>query len=144
MTPGDRREFMRRGAALLALALVPGCAALMTRRVGIDAGRIHLDLRQYPELGEPGGTLRLLPDGWQDLLYVLALGQGEFAALSPICTHLGCTVDIEGERLVCPCHGSTYDRAGRVLVGPAERDLRRFPARLTSDGALVIEVGGTA
>jgi Rieske Fe-S protein len=71
---------------------------------------------------------------------VLALGDGAFSALSPICTHLGCTVDIQGARLVCPCHGSTYDREGKVLLGPAERALTRMPARLSADGILTIDL----
>jgi Rieske Fe-S protein len=114
----------------------------MTRRVPLADGRVQLDLRQYPELSEPGGALRLLPDGWTDPLYVLALATGGFVALSPICTHLGCTVEMSGPRLVCPCHGSTYDREGNVLQGPAERPLRRFPSRLAPDGLLIIEVEG--
>lgn len=142
MTACDRRDFVRLGTAALAAALLPGCASLMTRPVPVEGGRVRLDLRQYPELTEPGGALRLLPHGWTDPLYVLSLQEGQFAALSPICTHLGCTVEMNGERLVCPCHGSTYDREGTVLQGPAERPLRRFASRTTAEGLLVIEVGG--
>jgi Rieske Fe-S protein len=72
---------------------------------------------------------------------VLRLDDGQFAVISPICTHQGCTVDIQGPRLVCPCHGSTYDREGRVLRGPAQRSLTRFTTAV-SDGALVIDVAG--
>jgi Rieske Fe-S protein len=142
MTTWDRRGFVRIGTAVLAAVLTSGCASLMTRRVPLAGGRVELDLRQYPELTEPGGALRLLPDGWTDPLYVVSLASGQLVALSPICTHLGCTVEVSGQRLVCPCHGSTYDREGNVLQGPAERPLRRFPLRLTSDGLLVIDVEG--
>lgn len=142
MTTYDRRDFVRVGTVALAAALLPGCASLITRPVPVDGGLVRLDLRQYPELTEPGGALRLLPDGWTDPLYVLTLRDGQFAALSPICTHLGCTVEMNGERLVCPCHGSAYDREGTVLQGPAERPLRRFPSRTTAEGLLVIDVGG--
>ena len=69
---------------------------------------------------------------------MLRLDNGQFAVISPICTHQGCTVDIQGPRLVCPCHGSTYDREGRVLRGPAERSLAHFTATV-SDGVLVID-----
>ena len=73
-------------------------------------------------------------------MFILVVGERHFAALSPICTHLGCTVEIQGDRLVCPCHGSTYDREGRVLRGPAERALHRYPATLTGDGVLEIDL----
>lgn len=136
----DRREFMRSGAAALAIVMLPGCASLVTRPVPLDNGRIRLSLRQHPELGEPRGSLRLMPDGWSDPLFLLALEGGGYAALSSICTHRGCTVDLGGPGLACPCHGSQYDREGQVTRGPASRALTRYPVRVSGD-ELVIEVG---
>src|SRR5512145_3085904 len=123
--PCDRRAFVRSGGAALAIALLPACASLVTRRVPLENGRIRLSLRQHPELGEPRGSLRLIPEGWEDPVCLLALDCGGFAALSSICTHRGCTVDISGQGLACPCHGSQYDREGRVTRGPASRALTR-------------------
>lgn len=42
------------------------------------------------------------------------------------CTHLGCPLLDQMEnkhRLFCPCHGSIYDTAGRILSGPASQNL---------------------
>ncbi len=47
-------------------------------------------------------------------------------ALSLICTHLGCTVSVTPDGMVCPCHGSRFDRNGKVLTGPAQRSLARL------------------
>lgn len=47
-------------------------------------------------------------------------------ALGLVCTHLGCTVTVSDEGLACPCHGSRFDRQGRVLTGPADRPLPRM------------------
>jgi len=50
---------------------------------------------------------------------------GALHAVSPRCTHMGCTVDWnEAERTWdCPCHGSRYDFDGHVIHGPAQKDL---------------------
>lgn len=102
---------------------------------------MRLALRNHPELQRPGGALQLRLEGSGRLLYVLGLEDGGYAALSPICTHQGCTVGVEGRHLVCPCHGSTYRRDGAVVRGPAQRPLTRLPSRVTEDGVLVIETG---
>jgi Rieske Fe-S protein len=128
---------------MIAGAVVSACASLAARPVPISDGRVRLVLAEHPELTRPDGALKVLPQGATNPLYVLRLEGGQFAVLSPICTHQGCTVDIQGPRLVCPCHGSTYDRDGTVLRGPAERALSRFAATV-SDGVLVIDMGAGA
>lgn len=138
----DRRRFVELTAGMFAAAALPGCASVAVTRVTPSDGVVRLPIRNFPQLAQPGGYLKLRPDGAESQMYVLALDEGEYVALSPICTHLGCTVNIEGARLVCPCHGSTYDRAGRVLRGPAERPLRQFPTTVTSEGELVIQLEG--
>ena len=109
-------------------------------------GRISLSQNRefLPIMANWNHALRLLPDGQEEPVYVLALGEGAFAALSPICTHLGCTVDIQGERLVCPCHGSTYDRVGKVLQGPAQQPLARYRTALSADGVLTVDLRARA
>jgi cytochrome b6-f complex iron-sulfur subunit len=136
----DRREFVVTCACFLAGGLVSACASLATRPVPVTDGRVRLVLVEHPELTRPDGALKILPQGASDPVYILRLESGEYAAISPICTHQGCTVDIQGPRLVCPCHGSTYDRDGTVLRGPAERALSRFVTAL-NDGVLVVDVG---
>jgi len=116
------------------------CASVAVRPVTPTSGRVRLSLADYPELAAPDGSVMIRPTGWDDPIYVLALGDRRFTALSPICTHRGCTVEIQGARLECPCHGSVYDRDGAVLHGPAERALAQFRTQVTSDGMLVIDL----
>jgi glycine/D-amino acid oxidase-like deaminating enzyme/nitrite reductase/ring-hydroxylating ferredoxin subunit len=50
---------------------------------------------------------------------------GVLHAVSPVCTHLGCHVKFNSAEATwdCPCHGSRFDVEGRVLDGPAVRNL---------------------
>lgn len=138
----NRREFVGLCASALIAPMLAGCASLVARPVTPVNGRIELSLQQYPELMRAGGAVKLLPVGAVEPVYVLSLEDGKFAALSPICTHLGCTVEIQGSRLVCPCHGSTYDRSGQVLLGPAARSLKRYPVEHHADGIITVELVG--
>ena len=135
----DRREFVVTCALAGAGIVMSGCVAMVTHPVPMNGGRVRVSLADYPDLGKPNGAIKILPAGAADPVYVLAADPDGFRAVSPICTHRGCTVDVSGARLVCPCHGSTYDREGKVLRGPAERSLTRYP--ITRDGeVLVIEI----
>ncbi len=50
----------------------------------------------------------------------------EIYALNLVCTHLGCTVAVTPQELICPCHGTVFDRRGNVIKGPADRPLARY------------------
>lgn len=135
----DRREFVVTCALAGAGLVLNGCVAMVTHPVPASSGRVRLSLASYPALGKPEGAIKILPVAAADPIYVLATPSGEYRAVSPICTHRGCTVDVQGARLVCPCHGSTYDREGKVLRGPAQRALTHYTVVREGD-TLVIEL----
>lgn len=61
-----------------------------------------------------------------------------FSAIDAVCTHQSCTVtNADGDIYVCPCHGSRYDRNGRVVQGPAPASLRRYNSSF-SNGTVTI------
>jgi nitrite reductase/ring-hydroxylating ferredoxin subunit len=72
------------------------------------------------------------------------LADGSWSAFDNSCPHEECPLaegDLEGDRLVCYCHGSTFDvRTGAVLEGPAEDPLTMFEARVV-DGDLQLLLG---
>jgi cytochrome b6-f complex iron-sulfur subunit len=62
------------------------------------------------------------------------------AALSIICTHLGCIPNWlpNDRKFKCPCHGSGYKPSGINFEGPTPRPLERF--RITiEDGIVVVD-----
>lgn len=136
----NRRTFVAACCCLATMPFLSACASIAAHPVPMQGGRVRLALVEHPELARPGGVLKILPTGMDEPLYVLALDDGTYAVLSPKCTHKGCTVDVQGARLVCPCHGSTYDREGRVLRGPAERPLARHAATV-ANGIVDIRIG---
>ena len=138
--PIDRREFVQMTTCAVLAGSLGGCASLALVPVETRAGRARMVIRNHPPLATPGGFVRIQPANYPHHLLVLAEADGAFAVLSPVCTHRQCIVDVSGQRLVCPCHGSEYDRAGEVLRGPAERALTRYPAELNAEGELVIHL----
>lgn len=56
-----------------------------------------------------------------------------------ICTHLGCVPNKDSQGWLCPCHGSIYDNSGRIISGPAPRNLDVPPYKFVASDK--IEIG---
>jgi Rieske Fe-S protein len=66
-----------------------------------------------------------------DPVLVFRDGQNSAVCFSAICTHQGCTVNPDGTKFECPCHGSVYDaRTGKVLQGPAPAPLPQIQVKV--------------
>jgi cytochrome b6-f complex iron-sulfur subunit len=81
-------------------------------------------------------------------------GTGGILALWWKCPHLGCTVpwrsDFSGSIVGfpgitgwfrCPCHGSTYSRAGVRVFGTAPRSMDTMAVSVNSDGSVNVNTG---
>ncbi len=53
-------------------------------------------------------------------------------ALSPVCTHQGCTAHAQSgaSALVCSCHGAQFAADGSVARGPARTPLSAYPLQV--------------
>ncbi|MEL6711910.1 MAG: ubiquinol-cytochrome c reductase iron-sulfur subunit [Pseudomonadota bacterium] len=70
--------------------------------------------------------------------------QEKWLVVIGICTHLGC-VPVHDKGVIsggwlCPCHNSEYDTSGRVISGPAKRNLEVPPYYFVSDSVIRIGV----
>lgn len=76
-------------------------------------------------------------------------GAAGLIALWRKCPHLGCTVpwresfDYEGDKgwYRCPCHGSTYTKAGVRVFGPAPRSMDTMAITVDAAGNITVDTG---
>jgi cytochrome b6-f complex iron-sulfur subunit len=70
--------------------------------------------------------------------FILFAGGGKPFAVSRTCTHLGCRVGfLEDKQIIeCPCHQSRFSPQGKVLSGPAKKNLTTLAVetKKTADG----------
>lgn len=57
----------------------------------------------------------------------------EYTALWMRCTHQGTELQVFGDKLQCPAHGSEFNNTGTVQNGPADVKLRTFPVTIEKD-----------
>jgi len=56
--------------------------------------------------------------------YFVIVSDDKYEVFLNKCTHLGCRLMEKNEKeLICPCHGSKFDKKGKVISGPAEKNL---------------------
>jgi Rieske Fe-S protein len=57
--------------------------------------------------------------------------KGELHERSAVCPHLGCIIDWNPSEKTwdCPCHGSRFDKLGKVINGPANKDLPQVESK---------------
>jgi nitrite reductase/ring-hydroxylating ferredoxin subunit len=61
-------------------------------------------------------------------------GQDGVKVFSSKCSHLGCVIQrAEEGKLVCPCHGSTFNVEGLPEKGPAVKPLEQLPFMLDQE-----------
>ena len=136
-SPGSAPDGVSRRAALV----VPAGAGVLALSAcggssegggagGEAAGPIELPTADVP-VG--GGVVR-------EGVVVTQPTEGEFHAFDARCPHQGCAVTrIDAESILCPCHGSTFDGAGRVYKNkPAPTNLEVPPHRYVSDTRILI------
>jgi nitrite reductase/ring-hydroxylating ferredoxin subunit len=64
---------------------------------------------------------------------VYRFSENEYSALWMQCTHQGTELQVFGDKLQCPAHGSEFTNKGTVHNGPAELKLRTFPISIEND-----------
>ena len=143
-------------AGLIGVSVAPRPAADAPTLGGDD------DLVTGEGFWEEVATLAALPPGTAARFSTAAFDgfvvndAGEIRALSSVCTHMGCTLHYrpEWQDLRCPCHGASFDLAGRLANGrgtwrenPYPGDARAYPIQLpdlvrprvkVEDGAILV------
>jgi cytochrome b6-f complex iron-sulfur subunit len=129
----SRREFIKKsalgiaigGTVLSSIDITKLAAETKHGKIIKNGNDVVVNLKDAKNsaLAKVGGSVFLDDDNM-----LIRTSQTKFAAVNLICTHKGCTVEIEGNKFVCPCHGSEYTLEGKVTEGPSKKDLKTYDA----------------
>ena len=142
MSEISRRTFLEAAAAAgCGAALLGGCTMTgppVEGTVMPTNGAAQLPFAMFPKLMTVGGAV--IADLGSGPVAVFRTGDTTAIALSAVCTHAGCTVEVQSGSppLFCPCHGSEFAMSGVVVRGPARSPLTMYPATVDTDGITVM------
>jgi cytochrome b6-f complex iron-sulfur subunit len=105
----------------------------------LTKANVHYEESKVFKIGTPDnfpvGTVKILED---KNVFIFSDADG-LHAISNVCTHLGCLVSASESGFLCPCHGSKYNRDGKVIAGPAPRNLPWLDISRRVDGVLLVD-----
>jgi 3-phenylpropionate/trans-cinnamate dioxygenase ferredoxin subunit len=76
-----------------------------------------------------------------DKKILLANVNGNYYAIDNVCTHRGCQLSkgkLQGETVVCPCHGSTFDlKTGNFVKGPTKKPEPAYELKVENNDIMI-------
>ena len=138
----NRRKFIITGCAGcmaggLMLSLLESCSSSGIVTAGITGSDMIVPLTEF-EIKKSNGKnfkkyLVLQNEILQYPICVYRFDENRYEALLMKCTHQGTELQVFGDKLQCPAHGSEFNNRGNVESGPAIVSLRTFPVTITND-----------
>ena len=135
--PGvSRRDFL--GLATAGTVILSALTAL-AGILRLTKANVYYEESKKFKIGKPEnfpvGLVKSLED---QKVFIFSDSEG-LHAISKICTHLGCIVALTDSGFQCPCHGSKFNRQGKVIAGPAPRPLPWLEISQSVEGSLVVD-----
>jgi len=119
---------------LFLTSILEGCGSSQVVAGTIDQSNLVVPLSVFQH--NEGDFLKYVVVQNELLKYpvcVYRISEGKYTALWMRCTHQGAELQVFGDRLECPAHGSRFGNTGNVENGPAETNLRTFPVTVLNN-----------
>lgn len=104
-----------------------------------DGKNVKIDISRLPEISSPGRGVRIEGKELPDRFLLVHGNDGEFHAFSNRCRHGGRRLDPHGDGLRCCSVGkATYDMGGKILSGPAKKDLKKYSTKRENNYIIIV------
>ena len=138
----DRKEFINNcGFVCLSGALLSGvlqaCSSIKIMSGKITGDNLLVQISDFET--RAGGkiffkkNIVLQNDRLSYPICIYRNNEKDYAALWMRCTHQGAELQVFGDKLQCPAHGSEFNNQGGLQSGPADIKLRSFPVSIENN-----------
>lgn len=142
----NRKEFIRLSCltcigGAIGMSLLQSCSSQNMVKGNLTDSGITIPLQSFLKNSKEPKSFKnylvVTNPQLQNPICVFRLADGEYSAVLMKCTHQGAELQVFGDMLQCPAHGSEFNKKGEVVNGPARRTLRKFPVH-TSENEIYI------
>lgn len=138
----ERKEFIKTcgfaclGGTLIG-AILEGCGSSKIITANIDHSDMVVPASAFQDKGSFKKHVVVQNQALKYPICVYRFSETQYTALLMKCTHQGAELQVFGDRLECPAHGSQFSNTGLVKNGPADANLRTFPVTIKNDQLLI-------
>ena len=121
------------GAGLVAASSLSSCATLAVYKTTMANNKVSVPVSLFAR-----SDFNVIQP--KDLFYNIGLRKekdGTYTALLLRCTHADNQLVSTGNGFRCNLHGSTFDKEGQVMQGPAEHSLKKYPTEIIADQIII-------
>ena len=138
----NRKEFIATGCITclsggLMISLLNGCRSSRIIAAGISGSDMIVPIIEFEIKKSNGNNFKKYLVVQNEILQypicVYRFDENRYEALLMKCTHQGTELQVFGDNLQCPAHGSEFNNRGNVESGPAIASLRTFPVTIVND-----------
>jgi Rieske Fe-S protein len=135
----DRKQFLKTCGlgclgGIAAVSVVDSCSPVKSMNSNIDGDNLVVPISDFGN--ETDGFRKFVIVSNDLLRFPIAVfrhASMEYSALWMECSHMGAELQVFGDTLQCPAHGSEFSSKGLVRNGPADRAVRNFPVIIDSN-----------
>jgi len=138
----ERRKFVKSccysslGLSLIALNL-QSCKGIYYATVIRHNNKLLVNKSEFWMIKKDKKVIRsfvlVKPNGLSFPICLYKTNEDSYVASLLQCTHRSCELNVGGGIYSCPCHGSEFSVHGKVLEGPAIKDLKIFKTDIENE-----------
>lgn len=135
----DRKTFIKAGCVACTSigflsTILQSCASVKYAKGDLIENGVVVNLNEFARAkGKSRSYVIVRHDDLQYPICVYRIDDAQYMAMLMKCTHQGAELQVSGDQLTCPAHGSSFTKWGKVVQGPAASDLRTFPVSVRDE-----------
>lgn len=143
----NRRAFLTNtckaclGLAVLA-SMGQSCANLKILTVDLEGNELVVPLEKFEFSTKKGIAYKknvVVYHGKMEFpICVFRKNANDYSAIYMRCSHQGAELQVFGDKLQCPAHGSEFNAQGQALSAPAFKNLQSFPIRIEENNLKIL------
>ncbi|WP_461452352.1 Rieske (2Fe-2S) protein [Mucilaginibacter sp.] len=138
----ERKDFLKTcGFACLSgsvlIGALEGCSTSKMVTGTINNSNLIVPMASFQNKGLFNKYIVVQQERLKYPICVYRFTETDYSAVLMRCTHQGAELQVFGDKLECPAHGSVFSDTGKVQNGPADTNLRTFPVIVQNDQLLI-------